>query len=62
MNEEIAVNLRTALKMFWDAGYDTEGMLKSANAMILAAPQVAKGYWKASDISKIISGDKKNLK
>jgi hypothetical protein len=54
MSDKIAVNKRTALKMFWDAGYNTEAQLIAASERLEAMQQPTKGYWYANDVSKAI--------
>ena len=52
--QELAVNKRTALMMFWNAGVTTEeGMLK-ASQKLEASYQPSAGYWYAKDISKML--------
>ena len=53
-NDKLAVNKRIALKMFWDAGFDTEELLLKANKIIEATPQVTNGFWLAEVISEKI--------
>ena len=53
-NDKLAVNKRLALKMFWDAGYNTEELLLKANALIESCKQVTKGYWLADNVSNLI--------
>lgn len=52
--DKLAINKRTALKMFWDAGYDTESRLLEASKIIDSIKQCSSGYWYASDISNAI--------
>ena len=54
MSDKIAVNKRTALKMFWDAGHNTEAQLIAASERLEAMQQPTKGYWYANDVSKAI--------
>jgi len=53
--QEMGINKRTALMMFWNAGHNTEEMLKEASDKLESMHQPTKGYWYASDVSKIIS-------
>lgn len=53
-SERLAVNKRTALKMFWDAGYNTEEKLQSASDIIESMKPATAGYWYADEISKHI--------
>jgi hypothetical protein len=53
--QEMGINKRTALIMFWNAGHNTEEMLKVASDKLESMYQPTKGYWYASDVSKIIS-------
>lgn len=52
--QELAVDKRTALMMFWNAGYNTEAKLKAASDKLDSMKQPSKGYWYASDVSKAI--------
>lgn len=54
MATKIAIDKRTALKMFWDAGYTTEAKLLEANAKLLSAPQPSPDYWYAEVVEKLI--------
>ncbi len=58
-SDKIAVNLRTALKMFWDAGWDDEKSLLAAADIINKLKQTTPGYWKAEDISAALAKNKK---
>ena len=51
---ELAVNKRTALRMFWDAGHTTEQQLIAASNKLESMKQPSKGYWYASEVSKAI--------
>ena len=51
---EMAINKRTALKMFWDAGHTTEAQLIAASKKLDSMKQPSQGYWFASDVSKAI--------
>lgn len=55
---KLAIDKRTALKMFWDAGYNTESKLLEANAKLLAAPQPSQGYWYSDDVIALIAQSK----
>lgn len=52
--QDLAVNKRTALMMFWNAGHNTEAKLKAASDKLNSMKQPIKGYWYASDVSKAI--------
>ena len=52
--QELAVNKRTALMMFWNAGHCTEEKLKTASDKLESMQQPTKGYWYAADVSKVI--------
>lgn len=52
--QEMAINKRTALMMFWNAGHNTEEKLKAASDKLDSMKQPSKGYWYASDVSKVI--------
>lgn len=54
MNDSIAINQRTALKMFWDAGFDNDTLLVMANESLKLLKQPAIGYFYADDVSKQI--------
>lgn len=58
---ELAVNQRTALKMFWDAGHNTEAQLIRANDLLKTIKQPSSGYWYAKDVSKAIDKLKANV-
>lgn len=51
----IAVNKKTALKMFWDAGYDTEAKLLAAAKLLEGAKQPTAGYYLADDVAALIA-------
>lgn len=51
---ELAINKRTALRMFWDSGFTTEAQLIAASKKLDRMKQPSKGYWFASDVSKAI--------
>lgn len=52
--QELAVDKRAALMMFWNAGHTTEAKLKAASDKLESMKQPSKGYWYASDVSKAI--------
>lgn len=58
--QEMAINKRTALMMFWNAGISVmpndkaEVALKRASDKLESMYQPTKGYWYASDVSKVI--------
>lgn len=52
--QEMAINKRTALMMFWNAGYDTEEKLLQANAKLETLIQPSNGYYYASEVSELI--------
>lgn len=52
--QEIAINKRTALMMFWNAGHNTEPQMIAANARLEAMQQPTKGYWYANQVSKLL--------
>lgn len=55
---EMAINKRTALMMFWNAGISNmsdaqaEKALKLASDKLDSMQQPTKGYWYAKDVSK----------
>lgn len=51
---ELAINKRTALKMFWDAGHTSEAELIAASKKLDSMKQPSVGYWYAKDVSKAI--------
>ena len=53
-NDRLAVCHRTALKMFWDAGYTTEKKLNQANEKIKQLKPAAVGYYYADDVSDLM--------
>jgi hypothetical protein len=59
-NDKLAVNRRTALMMFWNAGISDlpetkqEKALLAANHKLDSIQQPTKGYWLAEDVSKAI--------
>lgn len=50
----IAINLKLALKNFYDAGWNDEDRLKKAHAIIMNITPVADGYWNPQDIQTAI--------
>lgn len=58
MSDFIGVNLRAALRMFWDAGFMTSADLVQARDRIMTIKQRAQGYWAAADISAAIDAAK----
>ena len=56
--QELAIDKRTALMMFWNAGHDNETTLQAASDRLEAMPQPTKGYWYAKDVSKAIDNMK----
>jgi hypothetical protein len=50
MSDKIAVDLRTALKMFYDQGFTFESDLIRANDIIVGIKPASQGYWLADDI------------
>ena len=57
--QELAINKRTALMMFWNAGHNTEAQLIAASERLEAMQQPTKGYWYANDVSKAIDSMKR---
>lgn len=55
MTDKIAVNKRTALKMFWDAGVQSEAGMVKASVAIDNLYQPTKGYFLAEDVAELIS-------
>lgn len=51
---ELAINKRTALRMFWDAGHTSEPQLVAASKKLDSMKQPSPGYWYAKDVSKVI--------
>lgn len=58
--QEMAINKRTALMMFWNAGISdmpndqAEIALKKASDKLDSMSQPTQGYWYAKDVSKVI--------
>jgi 2-iminoacetate synthase ThiH len=58
--QEMAINKRTALMMFWNAGISSmpteqaEVALKRASDKLDSMSQPTAGYWYASDVSKVL--------
>lgn len=50
MSDKIAVNKRTALKMFWDAGFTFKSDLIRASDIIQGIKPATEGYWYADDV------------
>jgi hypothetical protein len=50
MADKIAVNKRTALKMFYDAGFTFESDLIKANDILESMRRPNKDYWFADDV------------
>ena len=65
--QELAIDKRTALMMFWNAYISElpepkqEQALLDANHKIEAIPQPTKGYWYAKDVSKAIDNMKAKI-
>ena len=51
----IAVNKRTALKMFWDAGFDSEDKLIEAAKLLDGLKQPSAGYYMANDVAALVN-------
>lgn len=60
-NDKLAVNKRTALMMFWNAGYNTESKLLAANEKLMKLQQPSNGYFYADDVSKSIDSLKQEV-
>lgn len=56
-NDKLAVNQRTALKMFWEAGFNTEHLMLKAHKLIVSSKQCVDGYWLVEDISRLIKSN-----
>jgi len=56
MNDRIAINKRTALRMFWNAGHDTEAAMLAADAALETIAQPSTGYYYADDVAQLIAG------
>lgn len=56
--DRIAVNKRTALLMFWNAGFNTEARLIQANEALTALAQPTAGYFYADDVAQAITNFK----
>jgi hypothetical protein len=54
-NDRLAVNTRTALKMFWDAGYNTEDLLTKAATLIKTLTPATDGYYYADEVANLIN-------
>ena len=52
--KEMAVSKRTALMMFWNAGWNTEEKLLHADSLLRSLVQPTQGYYYASEVSKLI--------
>ncbi len=52
--KEMAIDKRTALMMFWNAGFDTDEKILKAHDKLMSIRQPTKGYWYAVDVSKAI--------
>ena len=50
----LAINKRTALKMFWEAGFDSEQGLKEADAILSKLKQPSAGYYNSVEVSAAI--------
>lgn len=53
-NDQIAVSIRMALKMFWEAGVQSEDGLRNALNRILNLRQPTNGYVYADEVSELI--------
>ena len=54
-NDRLAVNTRTALKMFWDAGYNTEDLLTKAATLIKTLTPVSNEFYYADEVANLIN-------
>ncbi len=59
--DKTAISKKVALRMYWDAGFDKESLIKIANASIDKLKQPTKGYYYPVDVQNAIKLDKKNL-
>jgi hypothetical protein len=50
--DRIAINKKTALKIYWDIGFNSEFLLKLANASLSKLSQVSEGYYYADEVTK----------
>lgn len=50
MNDQLAINKRTALKMFYDAGFKFESDLINASDLLESMRRPNKDYWLAIDV------------
>jgi hypothetical protein len=54
-NDRLAVNTRTALKMFWDAGYNTEYLLTKAATLIKTLTPASNEFYYADEVANLIN-------
>jgi hypothetical protein len=54
MADRIAVTRNTALRMFWDEGFDNERLLTFANAALDTLKQATEGYYYADEVVPLI--------
>lgn len=54
MNDQLAIDKRTALKMFYDAGFKFESDLIMASDLLESMRRPNKEYWLALDVIKAI--------
>lgn len=59
--DRLVVDKRTALKMYWVAGFNTEELLLIANGSLEWINQPSAGYYYADDVSASIADDLSRL-
>ena len=57
--DKTAISKKVALRMYWDAGFDTESLIKIANTSLDKLKQPTKGYYYPDDVKNSIKLDKK---
>ena len=58
MADKLAINKSTALKMFWDRGFNSESEIIRADSLLKTIQQPTKGYYLAKDVSSLIHNEK----
>lgn len=56
-HDKLAVNQRVALRMFWEAGFNTEWLMMEANKIVISSKQCTNDYWLAEDVSGLIESN-----
>ena len=61
-NDRLAINFRTALIMFWDAGYNTEDLITKAATLIKTLTPVSNEFYYADEVANLIKNNITTIK